>query len=169
MKHSLILALLAAFLLATCGRYGPGSLRRDQEQYEVVEEGAASGGSATLAAPGEAPPVLPTLTGTNADTTTAFTIPTGTMTDTAVPPGSIAGTFPTGDWNPPPRPRPRTPPPPPPPPTTTVSEPEPPPTTTEPPPQPRDEEEEQEEKEEEDETPPKTDTQPPPAEAPPSR
>ena len=76
-----------------CG--GRDKLERDEKTYEVVQEGAGGNVTGTLQAPGEAvPPPMPALTGTNADTTTAFTLPnTATSTSTA-PPGSIAGTFP---------------------------------------------------------------------------
>ncbi len=141
MKKTLILVASAAILASACGR--PAKLQRDQEQYEVVQEGSAGAVSSTISAPGETPPPMPTLTGTNADTTTAFTLPNTTMPTTSNPPGTIAGTLPqpTGgidvyyprDAGVPrtaPRPRPTTPPPTEPPLTTTTAEPPPPSTDT---------------------------------------
>src|SRR3954463_11171648 len=65
-----ILAALA-LLIFGCGR--SGKMQRDQKQYEVVQEGSASGVTSTINAPGE---TKPPVTETNVDTTTAFTIPT---------------------------------------------------------------------------------------------
>jgi hypothetical protein len=108
------LVLLAIFV-AACG--GRSKMQRDQQQYDVVQEGSASGVTSTINAPGDTTPAPPltssTVTGTNIDTTTAFTLPgtvTGTTTD--YQPGTIAGTLPTGTsgFPPgyvPPRPRPR--------------------------------------------------------------
>jgi hypothetical protein len=64
----LIPMLLVAWVGVACG--GDGS-RRDQQEYETVEEGSAAGVTSTIHGPGE---VLPPITNTNADTTTAFTI-----------------------------------------------------------------------------------------------
>lgn len=72
-----VVVLLAA---AACARDGVDAKPRD---YEVVQEGSASGVTTTIQGPGEA---LPPITGTNADTTTAFTLSpdaTAGMTDTA--------------------------------------------------------------------------------------
>lgn len=107
MKTTLTLVLGAALLTsAACSRSGH-NLRRDQQNYEVIQEGSASGVSSTISAPGETPPPLPALTGTNADTTTAFTLPSTTIPTTSGQPGTIAGTLPQPDSYPrTPRPRP---------------------------------------------------------------
>ncbi len=78
-------------LIAACNRES-GTLTRDQKEYETVQEGSALGVTSTVVVPGE---VLPPLTGTNADTTTAFTLPTTLIppTDTQQP-GTLAGTLP---------------------------------------------------------------------------
>ncbi len=95
MKKPLTLALAVALLtIAACNR-SAGNLRRDQQNYEVIQEGAATGVTSTLGAPGETPPPMPTLTSTNADTTTAFTLPNTTVpTAPNNPPGTIAGSLP---------------------------------------------------------------------------
>src|SRR5713226_7362424 len=93
MKKTLIYLASAAVLSAACHR-GAGSLpRKDQKQYDVVQEGQASGVTSTINAPGETTP--PPMTGTNYDTTSNFTLPqvSGTATTTQ-PPGTIAGTLP---------------------------------------------------------------------------
>jgi len=106
-KQLALLALLA-FGLA-CGR--SGKMNRNQDNYDVVNEGTATGVTSTINAPGETPPPL---TATNVDTTTAFTLPQmETATTGTVPPGTIAGSLPTttapiySNNTPPPRPRPR--------------------------------------------------------------
>jgi hypothetical protein len=149
MKRTIIVSITALLLAGACGRAG-GNLQRDQKQYEVVEEGQAGSVSSTIAAPGEVLPPLMPMTGTNADTTTAFNLPNaGTMTTTDYP-GTIAGTLPSQPTyprypsSPPPRPRPAAPPPP----TTTASEPPPP---AEQPAQPADEKKEEQQNREEEE------------------
>jgi hypothetical protein len=103
-KHFLWVFLI--FAAASCGR--SGKMQRDQQQYDVVQEGSATGVTSTINAPGENPPppmTSSTITGTNVDTTTAFTLPgTATTATTTQQPGTVAGTFPT---TPTPRPRPR--------------------------------------------------------------
>lgn len=85
-----IIVVLSSLLVVSCG--GRGGTRGDQRDYDVVEEGSAAGVTSTIQGPGE---VLPPITGTNADTTTAFT-----LNPDAIPPGStgtagtIAGTLP---------------------------------------------------------------------------
>jgi len=64
--------LALALVVVGCGR--SGKMHRDQKQYEVVEEGSASGVTSTINAPGETKPPV-TATDTNADTTTNFTVP----------------------------------------------------------------------------------------------
>jgi outer membrane biosynthesis protein TonB len=85
--------VFVAVLLAACGG-DEAELRRDQQDYEVVQEGAGGPVTSTVGAPGE---VMPPLTGTNADTTSAFTLPTATGTTTtfdSTPGGSLADTLP---------------------------------------------------------------------------
>ncbi|HVR39852.1 MAG TPA: hypothetical protein VMU84_12215 [Thermoanaerobaculia bacterium] len=118
MKTTLLVLLISTVTLANCGG---GKRVRNQENYDVVEEGSADGVTSTIHAPGETPPPL---TDTNADTTTAFT-----LTDTMAP--NTAGTLPPTTMTVPPLPPPPTPhPQPTPPPTHTTTEPEPPPTDT---------------------------------------
>ena len=99
-----ILISLVVVFAAACG--DRQELRRDQQQYEVIQEGAGGAVTGTIHGPGETvPPVMPPLTGTSADTTSAFTLPSATSTSTA-PPGSIAGTFTTDpSYSTPSRPR----------------------------------------------------------------
>ncbi len=85
MKNHLAFALGIAIVIAACHR-GSTSMQREQKNYDVVQEGQASGVSSTISAPGETPPPM---SNTNADTTSNFTIApnidtTGT-TNTAVP------------------------------------------------------------------------------------
>jgi hypothetical protein len=65
------IAPLAALLVLAlaCGR--SGKVQRGQQQYEVVQEGSASGVTSTINAPGETPAPM---TNTNADTTTNLTL-----------------------------------------------------------------------------------------------
>lgn len=85
-KPGIVIFLAAAMALAGCGE----KFRREKQiETEVVSESSTSGVTSTIVAPGEAaPPLAGTapLTGTNADTTTAFTI-----LDSNVPPSSTAG------------------------------------------------------------------------------
>ena len=85
MKSTLAPILMLGMLLAACG--GSDVKRKDQQKYDVVEEGSATGVSSTISGPGETqPPAVSTpLTATNADTTTNFTIPTATATTTMPP------------------------------------------------------------------------------------
>jgi hypothetical protein len=59
-----------AILVFACSR--SGKVQRNQQQYETVQEGSASGVTSTINAPGE---TTPPLTNTNVDTTTNFTLP----------------------------------------------------------------------------------------------
>jgi hypothetical protein len=70
MRNKLIYALATVLVSSACSR-GDRAVRADQAQYETVQEGSASGVTSTIAGPGE---TLPPITGTNADTTTAFTL-----------------------------------------------------------------------------------------------
>jgi hypothetical protein len=116
MKTTLKVLILAAVLAAGCRR-GAGQVQRQQQNYDVVQEGQTSAATSTITAPGEVPPPL---TNTNADTTSNFTLdPTATAGTQA--PGTIAGTMtsmpPSGMRGlpgapvapPPPRPAPRQP------------------------------------------------------------
>jgi len=95
---------LAAFLVSC----GGNAAKRKQHEYEVVEEGSASGVTATIQGPGE---TLPPITGTNADTTTAFVLDTN----------AVAATTTGAALTPPQPPQPPPPPPEPPPPTDTAT------------------------------------------------
>src|ERR1700686_1793555 len=64
---------LAAFALVVIGCSRSAKVERGQQQYDVVQEGSASGVTSTINGPGE---TTPPITNTNADTTTNFTIPT---------------------------------------------------------------------------------------------
>jgi hypothetical protein len=92
MKKTLIYLVLAV-LVAACRGGSSGSLqRKDQQNYDVVQEGQATGVTSTINAPGEVPPPPATMTGTNADTTSNFTLPGVTPTTTSTqPPGTLAG------------------------------------------------------------------------------
>lgn len=128
--------ILVAVVGVACG--GDESRRGTQQSYETVQEGSAAGVTSTIHGPGE---ILPPATGTNVDTTSAFTIDpnvVGTATYTPPPayPPPQTSASPTP---PPPAPEPE-PEPAPPPPTDTAppvqeepeeeEEPPPPPTTT---------------------------------------
>ena len=137
-------------MLALTGLVVIGGCRRDhapreqqQPNYETVQEGEAAGVTSTIHGPGE---TTPPITGTNADTTSAFTINPALATGPATPPGTLAGTLPNQPYGgvagmpayvPPPRPMTtqpaRTQPPAtqPPPATTTTAEPQPEPEQTE--------------------------------------
>ena len=96
MKKSFVYLAIAAALAACHGSGSDSSLqRKDQQQYDVVQEGQASGVTSTINAPGEvAPPPAP-MTGTNADTTSNFTLPQVATTGTQPnQPGTLAGTMP---------------------------------------------------------------------------
>ena len=107
MKKTLIYLATVA-LLAGC-RSRSETLKREQQQYDVVQEGQTSGVTSTINAPGEAPPSPAGMTGTNADTTSNFTtLPQTTMTTASMPQGTIAATLPvTSTDTPPPKPAPR--------------------------------------------------------------
>ena len=168
MKNRLMFPLVLVGLVGVaCG--GDGGQRGAQKSYETVQEGSAAGVTSTIHGPGE---VLPPITGTNADTTTAFTIdPNAVGTEPMTAPSATTSPLPPPQTSaspapetpaaaqpePEPRPRPVTPPPPPKP----EPEPEPEPTETAPtqtdtapPPEP----EEPEENEDEEPPPPPTAT-----------
>jgi hypothetical protein len=88
--------LLTAAVLAAFACHGSDNkaVRKDQ-QYDVVQEGEASGASSTVNAPGEAAPVAGApLTGTGADTTTNFNSTPGVVSTAGAPAGTLAGTLP---------------------------------------------------------------------------
>ena len=85
------LAVTGLFVTMACGgRDQPA--HSQQQQYETVQEGAASGVTSTIHGPGE---TIPPMTGTNADTTSAFTLDPNLATAPATPPGTLAGALPT--------------------------------------------------------------------------
>lgn len=104
MTRQTAILLICAALAAGCHR--TQTARRGNENYQVVEEGQASGVTSTINAPGETPPPL---TDTAFDTTTNFTLPDNPAPLGTLPPNTVAGTLPT--YTPPPRPRPVAPPP----------------------------------------------------------
>lgn len=181
MKSALAVAVSAfAVLLSGCGG-DEEELRPEQKDYSVVQEGAGGAATSTILGAG-APGTMPPLTGTNADTTTAFTLPTTTDTTMSGPPGTIAGTFTTsspsaGSSQPTSRRRPQAPAPvpaPPPPSSTYDPAPTPPPVPVPQPSEPEDEEREPEpapepspERQPEPPPPPQPQPQPPPPQPPP--
>jgi hypothetical protein len=95
MKTRDIYLLVATVVVAAGCRGNSGdALHRGQQQYEVVQEGAASGVSSTINGPGELS--APAMTGTNADTTTDFNLPATIPSTPGVQqqPGTIAGSLP---------------------------------------------------------------------------
>jgi hypothetical protein len=107
-KTSVFCSLAIALSLIACG--GNDQVRKtDQAEYEVVQEGSAGGATSTGLTDGtSAPPMA--MTGTNADTTTAFNLPTvsGAPVDPNAAPGTIASSLPGNVYDgstPAPRPR----------------------------------------------------------------
>lgn len=109
MTQKIVTVAAIAFLILGCSR--SGKVQRNQQQYQTVQEGAASGVTSTINAPGE---TAPPLTNTNVDTTTNFTLPTNPSplgNDTTG--GSMASTlpavpsYPAGTPGVPPQARPR--------------------------------------------------------------
>lgn len=101
------IVLISAALAAGCGGRSQNAKHAANQNYQVVEEGQASGVTSTINGPGETPPPL---TDTNLDTTTAFTLPDNPAPLGAAPAGNVAGTFPASPAYPPtytPAPRPR--------------------------------------------------------------
>lgn len=112
------MVLAACLALAACKDKKQDNLQREQQQYNVVQEGSANGVTGTLNAPGETATTTDTttayqgMTATNADTTTAFTLPGAApgSAPTSTQPGSLGSTLPsssTGNFGsyqqPPPR------------------------------------------------------------------
>ena len=102
MTRKTAILLICAALAAGCR--GKQTAHRGDPNYQVVEEGQASGVTSTINAPGETPPPL---TDTAIDTTTNFTLPDNPAPLGTQPPSTVAGTLPTYT----PRPKPVTPPP----------------------------------------------------------
>ncbi|MGZ7031331.1 MAG: hypothetical protein ACXVIJ_05100, partial [Thermoanaerobaculia bacterium] len=100
MKISTVGFFVVACVFAAGCRERERNLQREQQQYDVVKEGSASGTSTGIAAPGETPPTTTTaatstaMTATNADTTTAFTLPGTTITTGSTQPGTLGSTLP---------------------------------------------------------------------------
>lgn len=103
MTRKMILAVTVVAGMVGCG--GRGDAKVAQAGYETVQEGSAAGVTSTIHGPGE---TLPPITGTNADTTTAFTLDPNaaaaagsvqpaqpsTMAGTLPPPSSAPMTYP---------------------------------------------------------------------------
>lgn len=89
-----------ALLVFGCGR--SGKMQRGQQQYEVVQEGSASGVTSTINGPGE---TTPPLTNTNVDTTTNFTLPNPNPLGNDTIGGSMASSLPPTTSYPVSRPR----------------------------------------------------------------
>lgn len=92
MNTKLICGFLSVALAVSCSKGGGA---KSQEQYETVQEGSAAGVTSTIHGPGE---TLPPITGTNADTTTAFALDANglpTTTTTNLTPNTMAGTLPS--------------------------------------------------------------------------
>ena len=70
MTRKTAIFLTCAALALGCGR--SQTARRTDQNYQVVQEGQASGVTSTINAPGETPPPM---TNTAVDTTTNFTLP----------------------------------------------------------------------------------------------
>ena len=81
------ITLLATTVPLFTGCRDESKLNGTQPNYDVMQEGAASGVAATI---GEA---TPPMIATNVDTTTAFQLPVGATETTATPPDTIAGTM----------------------------------------------------------------------------
>src|SRR5436853_7685294 len=81
--------LICSALVLGCGR--SQTAKRTEQNYQVVQEGQASGVTSTINAPGETPPPV---TDTAVDTTTNFTLPDNPAPLGSQPPATI-GTLPT--------------------------------------------------------------------------
>jgi hypothetical protein len=92
-------------LIAGCSR--SGKMQRGQQQYQVVQEGSASGVTSTINGPGE---TTPPVSDTNADTTTNFILSSNPNPLAEGTTGStVVGSFPSNPIypaasSPPPRP-----------------------------------------------------------------
>lgn len=92
MKKTTIFMGIALLAAACGGGGGRGQI------VETVEEGSVSGVTQTIHGPGE---LLPPITGTNADTTTAFTLNPSAVPAGGATPGTLAGTLPQNVGMPP--------------------------------------------------------------------
>jgi len=116
MNPKTFLILVLAAMAVACGR-NSSVQRSEQQQYDVVQEGSANGVTSTINSPGEtaAPLTSSTITETNVDTTTNFTLPNTATTTSTEQPGTVAstllqnesGTMPSGYYPPRTRPRPK--------------------------------------------------------------
>jgi hypothetical protein len=79
-----MLSLTAVGLLAACG--GDESNAVNQQAYETVQEGSVAGVTSTIQGPGE---VVPALTNTSVDTTTAFALDPNVVAQTPQQPGAF--------------------------------------------------------------------------------
>jgi hypothetical protein len=104
MKKTLIFPLIFVGLWGVACGGGDGARRGNQAAYETVQEGSAAGVTSSIQGPGEA---LPPITGTNADTTTAFSLDPNVASAAPAPNvapggGTLAGTLPSQPAYPPP-------------------------------------------------------------------
>jgi hypothetical protein len=90
MTRQTAILLICTALASGCGR--SQRAHRNDQNYQVVEEGQASGVTSTINAPGETPPPL---TDTSIDTTTNFTLPDNPAPLGTQPANTVAGTLPT--------------------------------------------------------------------------
>jgi len=92
MKTKLIYPMVLVVFAGACGGRD-GARSAAQKQYETVQEGSAAGVTSTIHGPGE---MVPPITGTNADTTTAFTLDPNMVAAAPPPqqPAHPAGTLP---------------------------------------------------------------------------
>jgi hypothetical protein len=95
MKFKLLLPFL--FVFAACGG-DDRAKAAGQGEFETVQEGSAAGVTSTISGPGE---TIPPMTGTNADTTTAFALNPNAVPPTQ-PDGTIAGSLPVDPYGVPP-------------------------------------------------------------------
>lgn len=85
MKSTAFAVLVAGVALVACR--DESRLSKQQQQYDVVQEGSAAGANTPLTT------TVPPVTATGADTTTAFQLPGATANPTQ--PGTMAGTLAT--------------------------------------------------------------------------
>src|SRR4051794_17887611 len=89
MTRKTVSFLLFAALVLGCGR--SQTAHRNDQNYQVVQEGQASGVTSTINGPGETPAPM---TNTSVDTTTNFTLPDNPAPLGTQPANSVAGTLP---------------------------------------------------------------------------
>src|SRR4051812_30243740 len=91
MVKKIVTLAAITFLVLGCSR--SGKVQRNQQQYQTVQEGSASGVTSTINAPGE---TTPPMTNTNVDTTTNLTLPTNPAPLGTIPGGgSMASAMPS--------------------------------------------------------------------------